>query len=160
MKTTGQIMKKAFELGTVVPAFNIPYLPMVKPIIEALRDEKAFGLLEVARLEWIKFQAKGYKEVYEEFKKYEDERYCRLHLDHVPVIDEDGQSVDYMSDIGGALDIGYQSVMIDGSRLSLEDNIAATKAAADAAHAKGVPIEAELGKVTGHESGPRIPYEE
>lgn len=160
MKTTSQIMQTAFEKGILVPAFNVPYLPMIKPIIEALRDENTFGLVEVARLEWEKFQSKGYKEVYEEYSKYQDERVSRIHLDHVPVIDEDFFEVDYMSVIKGALAAGYQSVMVDGSRLSLEENISAVRKAADAAHEVGVPIEAELGKVMGHEAGEPMPYEE
>jgi fructose/tagatose bisphosphate aldolase len=50
--------------------------------------------------------------------------------------------------------------MIDGSRLPLEDNIAATHYVADMAHATGRPVEAELGAVLGHEAGPLPPYED
>ena len=51
--------------------------------------------------------------------------------------------------------------MVDGSRLDLEGNIAATRAVADIAHAAGVPVEAELGAVMGHETAQTaIPYEE
>jgi fructose-bisphosphate aldolase class II len=50
--------------------------------------------------------------------------------------------------------------MVDGSRLSLDDNIAATRQVADLAHAAGIPCEAELGAVLGHESGPLPPYDE
>ena len=50
--------------------------------------------------------------------------------------------------------------MLDGSRLSLADNIAATRQVAELAHAAGVPCEAELGAVLGHEAGPLPPYEE
>ena len=46
---------------------------------------------------------------------------------------------------------GYTSVMIDGSLLGFEENIALSKAVADACHAGGVPVEAELGKVGGKE---------
>jgi fructose/tagatose bisphosphate aldolase len=50
--------------------------------------------------------------------------------------------------------------MVDGSRLSLEDNIKATRQVVELAHAVGVPVEAELGAVMGHEAGPLPPYEE
>ena len=50
--------------------------------------------------------------------------------------------------------------MVDGSRLSLADNIEATRQVAELAHAAGVPCEAELGAVLGHEAGPLPPYEE
>ena len=59
-----------------------------------------------------------------------------------------------------ALALGYQSVMVDGSRLNLEDNIEATRQVVEIAHAAGVPVEAELGAVLGHEAGPLPPYEE
>jgi fructose/tagatose bisphosphate aldolase len=51
-------------------------------------------------------------------------------------------------------------VMVDGSRLALEENIACTRQVVDMAHAVGVPVEGELGAVMGHESGPLPPYEE
>lgn len=80
--------------------------------------------------------------------------------DHVPVIDEDYQRVDYRSLIERAIRAGYQSVMIDGSRLPLEENISATREAADLAHAAQIPCEAELGAVMGHENKVMPPYEE
>jgi ketose-bisphosphate aldolase len=95
-----------------------------------------------------------------EFASFPAPDHVRLHLDHVPVIDEDDQLIDYMADIQTAIDLGYQSVMIDGSRLSLEENIAATKKVADMAHQAGIPCEAELGAVLGHAAGPLPPYEE
>ncbi len=48
-------------------------------------------------------------------------------FDHVPVIDEDNKVVDYVAILTEAVDLGYESVMIDSSRLSLADNIAATQ---------------------------------
>jgi fructose/tagatose bisphosphate aldolase len=79
----------------------------------------------------------------------------------VPVIDEDQQEVDYLSILRRAVAAGYQSLMVDGSRLSLHENIRATGEAAALAHAAGVPIEAELGAVMGHETSQQaIPYEE
>ena len=59
-----------------------------------------------------------------------------------------------------AIRAGYQSVMIDGSRLPLEENISATREAADLAHAAQIPCEAELGAVMGHENKVMPPYEE
>jgi len=84
----------------------------------------------------------------------------RLHLDHVPVIDEDNLDVDYTEIINRALSAGYQSVMVDASRLNLKDNIKATAKVVKLAHAYNVPVEAELGAVLGHEAGPLPPYEE
>ena len=153
-------MNNANQAGLVVPAFNIPYLPMMEPVIQALMDEDTFGLVETARLEWFKFEAQGLQAIAEEFARWEQPDYVRLHLDHVPVIDEDDVEVDYLPIIKEAIDLGYESVMIDGSRLSLFDNIAATKEVVALAHTAGIPCEAELGAVLGHESGPLPPYEE
>jgi ketose-bisphosphate aldolase len=160
MRTTATLMRNAWEAGTVIPAFNIPYLPMMKPIIKALQDTQCFGLIAVARPEWEKFEAKSIRAVYELYQDLKDEQVTRIHLDHVPVIDEDHQPVDYERILSEAIDLGYQSVMVDGSRLPLEENIAATKNIVEIAHKKGIPVEAELGAVLGHESGPMPPYEE
>jgi len=160
MRSTNDIVNAAVEKGLVVPGFNTPYLPMVEPIIRAAVDQDAFALVETARPEWIKFEARGPDAVMEEFQKWNQPDYVHMHLDHVPVIDEDGLEVDYLSIIKQALDLGYQSVMVDGSRLSLEENIKATRQVVEMAHSVGVPVEAELGAVLGHEAGPLPPYEE
>ncbi|HOJ34634.1 MAG TPA: class II fructose-bisphosphate aldolase [Candidatus Hydrogenedentes bacterium] len=160
MINSGVIVRNAWRAGLVVPAFNVPYLPMIEPIIRAVCDADCFAFVATARLEWYKFDAKSAKAVFETYKKYENTRYVRLHLDHVPVIDEDGQRVDYVRDISEALQLGYHSVMVDGSRLPLEENIQATAQIAEMAHQAGVPCEAELGAVFGHEAGPPPPYEE
>jgi fructose/tagatose bisphosphate aldolase len=125
-----------------------------------LRDTEAFGLIAVARLEWVKFKAGSLRAIRDEYLRCRDERYMRLHLDHVPVIDEDWKPVDYLDIIGEALRLGYHSVMVDGSRLALAENIAATRRVVELAHAAGVPAEGELGAVMGHEAGPLPPYEE
>ena len=160
MLSVKAIIQNARRAGVSIPAFNIPYLPMAKPVIQAGADQDAFALIELARLEWVKFEARSPAALAEEFAKWDQPRHVRLHLDHVPVIDEDQQSVDYLAILREALGLGYQSVMVDGSRLKLEDNIAATRQAAALAHTADAPLEAELGAVLGHETGPVPPYEE
>jgi ketose-bisphosphate aldolase len=153
-------MLRARTAGVGVPAFNIPYLPMMQPVTKAVKDADAFSLIEVARPEWMKFEAKSLAAVAEEFGKWADRAHVRLHLDHVPVIDEDHAPVDYMPVFREAVALGYESLMVDGSRLSLEENIRATAEVAYFGHAHGKPVEAELGAVMGHEAGPMPPYEE
>jgi fructose-bisphosphate aldolase class II len=160
MTGTATILTNARKAGLAVPAFNIPYLPMLEPVVRAVRDEDSFALIEVSRIEWEKFQSKSIEAVAEEYARWSDPRHVRLHLDHVPVIDEDQKRVDYMPLIERAIAAGYQSVMVDGSRLALGDNIQATKQAAERAHRAGIPCEAEIGAVLGHEEGPLPPYEE
>jgi len=158
--STAEIVRRAYQRGIVVPAFNIPYLPMLEPIVRALRNTRSFGLIAVARLEWVKFESGSLQAVAAEYARHKDSRFMRLHLDHVPVIDEDNLQVDYLPIIRQAIEAGYESVMVDGSRLPLDKNIAATAAVAKLAHAAGVAVEGELGAVMGHEEGPMPSYEE
>jgi ketose-bisphosphate aldolase len=155
-----RIMIRARDAGLAVPAFNIPYLPMMEPVVRAIVEQDVFALVTTARLEWIKFESRGLVQVLEEYRRWERPGYVGLHLDHVPAIDEDGLQVDYLPVIRQAIELGYASVMIDGSRLALEENIAATREVVDLAHASGVACEAELGAVLGHEAGPMPPYDE
>lgn len=156
-----EAVRLAWQHHTIVPAFNIPYLPMAKPVAQAIIDEKTVAMLQVARLEWEKFEAQSLEAVAEEYFKYYDPKYTLLHLDHVPVIDEDQKRVDYMPILERAVKAGYQSVMVDGSRLKLAENIAVTKQVADFAHANDIACEAELGSVMGHEgAGANMDYEE
>lgn len=158
MLGTDDIVRRAADLALVVPAFNVPYLPMIKPVIQAVVDANCFALVETARLEWIEFGSVGPAAVMQEFIKWETPDHVRIHLDHVPVIDEDGLDVDYLAIVEEALSLGYQSIMIDGSHLGLEHNIRATRRVAELAHRAGVPCEAELGSILGHQSGSLPPY--
>lgn len=160
MRGTDELMVNAWKAGTVIPAFNVPYLPVMEPIVRALHDTRCFGLIAVARCEWEKFQARSTRAIFEEYQRVADQDYTRLHLDHVPVIDEDGLEVDYEAIITEAIEMGYQSVMVDGSRLALDENIAAVAGIVQMAHDAGIPAEAELGAVLGHEAGPLPPYGE
>ena len=154
------IVQNAMKAGVAIPAFNIPYLPMLEPVVRAVVDQNSFALIETARLEWIKFEAGGPDVIAKEFFRWQVPDHIRLHLDHVPAIDEDGQQVDYLEIIQQAIDLGYHSVMVDASRLALDENIAATRRVAEVAHKAGVPCEAELGAVLGHEAGPLPSYDE
>ena len=154
-------VKLALEKKTIVPAFNIPYLPMVEPVVQAIVDENSLAMVQVARLEWEKFASESPEAVAKEYFKFCKEGYTLLHLDHVPAIDEDNQLVDFLPLLNRALDAGYQSVMVDGSRLPLQENIAVTAKAAQLAAKYGSAVEAELGAVAGHEgSGIGLTYEE
>jgi len=157
---TDEIMLRAWKKKIVVPGFNIPYLPMMEPVVKALVDCNSFGLIMVARLEWEKFESGSLKAIRDEYSAVNNVNHTRLHLDHIPVIDEDQKLVDYEAIIGEALNLGYESVMVDASRLSLDENIDCTKKIVEMAKSAAVPVEAELGAVMGHESGPLPPYEE
>ena len=51
MLTTDDIIARAAQAGLVVPAFNVPYLPMVEPVIRATVRTDCFALAETARLD-------------------------------------------------------------------------------------------------------------
>ncbi len=154
------IVNAAWRAQVLIPAFNTPYLPVMAPTVRALRDARCFGLIAVARPEWTKFQAHSIRHVRDEYERVKDERFTRLHLDHVPVIDEDDLEVDWRPILADALRLGYESVMIDASRLPLDANIAVTREVVEMARAYNVPVEAELGAILGHGEGPLPPYEE
>ena len=158
--TSRQLVRRAWELGLAVPSFNVPHLPMMAPIIQALRDTGTMGQVSVARVEWKRFTCGSLRAVFDEYQRLKDERFTRLHLDHIPVIDEEDARVDFAPLFVEALDLGYDSVMVDGSRLPLEDNIAATRQVVKMAWVTGAAVEGELGAVFGHEAGPPPPYEE
>ena len=164
MNRSKAILDHAYRNGILVPSLNIPYLPMMPAVVRACVDEQSMAFIAVARVEWEKFEAgstAAVKKAYAEAVRDDETRsHVRLHLDHVPVIDEDNLRVDYRPIIEAAIAQGYDSVMIDGSRLPLEQNIAVTREIVDLAHARGIPVEAELGAVLGHEDGPPPPYEE
>lgn len=155
-----QILQNALDAGVAIPAFNVPYLPMVEPVIQAVIDLNSFALIETARLEWYKFEAGGPQQVAMEFWRWQSPDHVRLHLDHVPVIDEDNLRVETRPIFEEAIRVGFGSLMIDGSRLPLEENIQAVRPMVALGHAHGKPVEAELGAVLGHESGPMPSYEE
>jgi fructose-bisphosphate aldolase class II len=154
------IVQNALKARLALPAFNIPYLPMLEPVVRAVVDQNSFALIETARLEWIKFEAGGPEAVAREFFRWQNQAHVRLHLDHIPVIDEDDQQVDYLTIIQQAIGLGYHSVMVDGSRLPLDENIYATHQVVELAHKAGIPCEAELGAVLGHEAEALPPYDE
>lgn len=155
-----KIMIRAQDNQQIIPAFNVPYLPMVKPVMEAIIDEDTVGMIQVARVDWTKLFAVSMQSVVEEFARYDNGKNTLLHLDHTPVIDEDLNTVDYLPIMKEAIQSGFHSVMLDASRLSFEDNIRATAEIAQMAHEAGVACEAELGSVFGHESNLNLSYEE
>ena len=62
-----EAVNQAWQHHTIVPAFNIPHLPMAKPVIQAIIDEKTIAMVQVARLEWEKFEAQSPEAVAEEY---------------------------------------------------------------------------------------------
>ena len=54
-----EAVRLAWQHHTIIPAFNIPYLPMVEPVVQAIVDENSVAMVQVARLEWEKFESQS-----------------------------------------------------------------------------------------------------
>ena len=138
--TSEEMLSKAQEGGYAVGAFNAENMEMVKAIIQAAEELKAPVMIQTTP-STIKY---GTVETYAAIVAAEAAKasvpVC-LHLDH-------GSSFELAMQ---AIHAGYTSVMIDGSKLDFEGNIAETKRVADVANALNIPCEAELGKVGGKE---------
>ncbi|MDH7601136.1 MAG: class II fructose-bisphosphate aldolase [Armatimonadota bacterium] len=155
-----RLVRAAARNGIVIPAFNVFYMPLIKPICDALKAHDTLGMVEISRIEIQKFEVPSISAAAEEYRKYADPKVTALHLDHIPVIDEDGLEVNWHPLIEEGIQSGYDSVMIDASRLPFEENVEITAEVVRMAHTEGVLVEAELGSVLGHETGPLPPYEE
>lgn len=138
--TSKNMLLDAREGGYAVGAFNVENMEMVKAVIAAAEELRAPVMLQTTP-STIKY---GTLETYAAIVAAEAKRatvpVC-LHLDH-------GNSYELAI---AAMEAGYTSVMIDGSGESFEDNIAVTKRVVEVAKSKGIPVEAELGKVGGKE---------
>ena len=138
--TSAEMLQDAQKRGYAVGAFNCENMEMVKAIIAAAENLRAPVMLQTTP-STIRY---GTLDTFAAIVKAEAKRagvpVC-LHLDH-------GSSFDLAVQ---AMQAGYSSVMIDGSKLPFEENIAETKRVADVARAAGIPVEAELGKVGGKE---------
>ena len=138
--TSKEMLTKARKGGYAVGAFNAENMEMVKAIIAAAEELKAPVMIQTTP-STVKY---GTSATYAAIVKAEAEKasvpVC-MHLDH-------GSSYELAEECIGN---GYTSVMIDGSKEDFENNIAVSKKVVEMAHAKGIPVEAELGKVGGKE---------
>ncbi len=135
--TTKEMFKKAYEGKYAVGAFNVNNMEIIQGIVEAAAETKSPLVLQVsagAR----KYANPIYLKKLVEAAVIDSGVDIALHLDH-------GDSFEICKQ---CIDDGFTSVMIDGSTLSFEENIALTKKVVDYAHARGVVVEAELGKLS------------
>ncbi len=121
-----------------VPGFECCEDVMVRTILETCEEHGAPVILQCLEMD---LRGNGWVYISGLVKAVADHHRIPivLHLDHATALDE----------IRRAVDVGFSSVMIDGSRLPFEDNAALTKAAVDIAHPRGVDVEGELGHVGG-----------
>ena len=138
--TTTEMFKKAYAGKYAIGAFNINNMEIVQAITEAAGEVKSPVILQVsagAR----KYAKPAYLMALAQAAVADSGIDLALHLDH-------GADFDICK---ACIDGGFSSVMIDGSKHSFEDNIALTRKVVEYAHAHGVVVEGELGKLAGIE---------
>lgn len=143
---TREMFAKAIKGGYAVPAFNFNNMEQLQAIIKAAAEEKSPVILQVSKGArnyanpiLLRYMAQGAVD-YAKSLGWEHPQIC-LHLDH-------GDSYELCVD---CIEHGFSSVMIDGSSLPFEENVALTKKVVDYAHKYDVTVEGELGVLAGVE---------
>lgn len=134
--TSREILREALEQRFAVGAFNANNMEQVQAIVEAAQEERAPVIVQVSqgaiRYAGLEFAA-GMVKIAAELVDVP----VVLHLDHGSSFEQNIR----------CLRAGFTSLMFDGSGLSFEENVAITKRICEIAHAVGIPVEAELGRV-------------
>jgi len=135
-----QLLAKAQTGGFAVGAFSPRYLPMIRAVFRAAEKTQSPVLLQIAQVEtqWFNHSNADFAAAFwEQFDEVKPSVPVGLHLDHT-------QDFDLIVE---AIEVGFNSVMIDASALPLEKNINETKKVVAYAHEHGVSVEAELGRI-------------
>ncbi len=137
--TTKEMFRKAYAGGYAIGAFNFNNLETVQAIVDACREEHSPVILQVSQdvLENHTY----YQKLVEAALLECGDLPIAWHLDH-------GKDFEMCK---ACIDGGYSSVMIDGSSLPFEENVALTRKVVEYAHDRGVVVEAELGALAGVE---------
>ncbi len=138
--TNKDLMIPARKNGYAIGAFNVQNLESVQAVAEAAAEEKSPAILQITP-SVIKYAGLPYISGLVKTAAQLSSVPLAMHLDH-------GEDFDTAAKCVNA---GFSSVMIDGSFLKFEENVALTKKVIDIAHPKGVSVEAELGKLAGIE---------
>lgn len=140
--SSGLIIEAAYANHYAVPAFNFENLEMAQAIIRAAESQKSPVILQTtpSTADYIGLE-QAYAIVFSLARGASVP--IALHLDHCESCET----------ISHAIKAGYNSVMIDASKLPFQENIKVTKCVVKEARTKGITIEAELGNVGGKEDG-------
>ena len=143
--TTTEMFKKAYEGGYAIGAFNVNNMEIIQGITEAAKEENAPLILQVSKGAR-EYANHTYLVKLVEAAVIETGLPICLHLDH-------GESFEICK---SCIDGGFTSVMIDGSKLPKEENIALTKRVVEYAHDHGVVVEGEIGRLEGIEDDVKV----
>ncbi|NLM13691.1 MAG: class II fructose-1,6-bisphosphate aldolase [Epulopiscium sp.] len=143
--TTKEMFAKAFEGKYAIGAFNINNMEIVQAVTRAAARLGSPVILQVSKSA-LKYAGPGYLKRMVEAAIEETGIDVALHLDHGPDLET----------VKEVIDAGFTSVMFDGSHYDYETNVAKTKEVVEYAHARGVVVEAELGKLAGVEDDVKV----
>ena len=138
--TTTEMFKRAMEENYAIGAFNINNMEFVQAIMDAAAEQNSPVILQTSSSA-IKYARIPYLRKMIEAGLEEHDIPVALHLDHGPDFETAKMCIDN----------GYTSVMIDGSKYEYEENVKLTRQVVDYAHAHGVVVEAEIGRLAGVE---------
>jgi fructose-bisphosphate aldolase class II len=143
--TTKEMFKKAYAGRYAIGAFNINNMEIIQAIVNACKKENSPVILQVSSGA-MKYAGPTYLRKMVEAAIEDTGIDIALHLDH-------GASFEACRE---AIAAGFTSVMFDGSHYDYEENVRLTKEVVDYAHARGVVVEAELGKLAGIEDDVKV----
>ncbi|TJX63132.1 class II fructose-1,6-bisphosphate aldolase [Soehngenia saccharolytica] len=147
--TSTEMFKKAQAGGYAIGAFNVNNMEIIQGIVEAAKEEQSAIILQVSA----------------GARKYANSIYLRKLVE--AAVEDSGLDIVLHLDHGENFEIvkqciadGFTSVMIDASHYPFEENVRITKEVVDYAHAHGVVVEAELGRLAGVEDAVNVKKED
>ena len=148
--TTKEMFEKSMKEGFAIGAFNVNNMEIIQGIVDAAVENNSPVILQASssaiKYARINYLMKMIEAAVEEHPNVP----IAIHLDHGPDFETCKKCVD----------AGFTSVMFDGSKYDFEENIRLTKEVVDYAHAHGVVVEAELGKLAGIEDDVNVADDE
>ena len=148
--TTKEMFEKSMKEGFAIGAFNVNNMEIIQAIVDAAAENNSPVILQASssaiKYARINYLMKMIEAAVEEHPNVP----IAIHLDHGPDFETCKMCVD----------AGFTSVMFEGSKYDFEENIRLTKEVVDYAHAHGVVVEAELGKLAGIEDEVNVSADE
>lgn len=140
-----EMLEDAYDNHYAVPSLNYITIEQLNAIMDAVLENRSPAIIMVSPKHCRQFETgmlvRMAQAGVERLRRYGSSAPIALHLDHGNTFEE----------CKAAIDSGFSSVMIDGSRLSLRDNMELTKRVVDYAHFRGVAVEGEVGALSGLE---------
>src|SRR5215216_4469110 len=140
MRTLNQVLPSAERDGYAVGSFSPRTTAMIKPVLYAGQALRSPLIVQISQKELARYQITPSRFAEEFFVQVEQQNITVpvvLHLDHTKEL----------AIIQDAIAAGFTSVMIDASEKPLDENITISRQVAEYAHARGVSVEAELGRI-------------